>query len=199
MNEITSQTLDELLTTVLTGVGDSDQHLLTLFSIAMQIKARSILELGVRAGVTTKPLLLATSFFDGKLTSVDLNGSAYNPPDELKKHHQFVQSDALLFLKNCVDTKTTYDMIFIDDNHDYEHVKKELEFVTQMMNGKTVVTLHDLMAEGCEPNYRYGNRPGFADGGPYRAVNELNLNQFEWVTIPVNNGLTILRKRTPSQ
>ena len=37
--------------------------------------------------------------------------------------------------------------------------------------------------------------PEWANGGPYRAVKELDSNKWEYVTIPVNNGLTILRKK----
>jgi len=34
----------------------------------------------------------------------------------------------------------------------------------------------------------------WSQGGPTHAVLELDKNKWEWVTIPFNNGLTILRK-----
>ena len=49
--------LEFLNKTVKHGQGDSDKHLLTLYSIALQISAKSILELGVRSGLTTLPLI----------------------------------------------------------------------------------------------------------------------------------------------
>ncbi len=35
----------------------------------------------------------------------------------------------------------------------------------------------------------------WGEGGPYRAVEELDKNKWEWMTIPVNHGLTLLRKK----
>jgi predicted O-methyltransferase YrrM len=196
MNKNILESISSLLNTTLTGTNDSDQHVMTLFAIAIQTKSRRILELGVRDGTTTLPLLLGASLCDGKLTSVDLNKTSFSTPPEFEKYHEFIQDNAISFLQKSVDSNKIYDLIFIDDDHNYEHVKKEMEYVTKLMTGSTLVLLHDLMAEGCEPNYRYGNRDGFANGGPYRAIYELDINEYEWATIPVNNGLTILRKRT---
>jgi hypothetical protein len=39
----------------------------------------------------------------------------------------------------------------------------------------------------------------WANGGPYRAIGELDLNFWEWSTLPWNNGLTILRKKYSSK
>jgi hypothetical protein len=39
----------------------------------------------------------------------------------------------------------------------------------------------------------------WAEGGPYRAVAELNPQFWEFSTIPSNNGLTILRKKYSSK
>jgi len=49
--------------------GDSNAHALTLFSIAVSLNAKNILELGVRGGDTTVPLYMAANHRDGKLTS----------------------------------------------------------------------------------------------------------------------------------
>ena len=55
------------------GTGDSDKHSLTLYSIAIGMNAKKILELGVRNGGSTGPLLLAATKNGGHLTSVDIN------------------------------------------------------------------------------------------------------------------------------
>ena len=34
----------------------------------------------------------------------------------------------------------------------------------------------------------------WGEGGPTKAVFELDKNKWEWATIPINNGLTILRR-----
>ena len=41
-----------------TKCGDSDLHLMTLFSLVLQTKAKNILELGVRYGDTSLPLTM---------------------------------------------------------------------------------------------------------------------------------------------
>ena len=74
--------LDNILETVLHGTGDSDKHLLTIFSIAISIGAKNILELGVRNGATTLPLLAAADYNGGRLESVDIQ--PLNVPRSLK-------------------------------------------------------------------------------------------------------------------
>jgi predicted O-methyltransferase YrrM len=192
--------LSAIVNTVLTGKGDSDKHLLTLFGVALSCGAKNILELGVRGGGTTLPLLLAAQATNGILTSVDLNPTEFKCPPELAKYWNFVQSDAIEFLQN--NAEPPYDLIYIDDWHAYAHVKKELELIDSMVTPKTVVLLHDLMYGNNEPRYHADltlKDGQWAEGGPYRAVAELNPQFWEFSTIPSNNGLTILRKKYSSK
>jgi predicted O-methyltransferase YrrM len=108
------------------GNGDSDQHVLTLYSIALGSKAKKILELGVRNGDSTRPLLAATIKNGGHLTSVDINETKFNPGYSFDRYWTFVKQDALEFLK-AQNPSEPYDLIFLDDWHSYEHVKKELD------------------------------------------------------------------------
>ena len=64
-----------LLNQVKYGPQDSDRHVLTCFSMAMQIHAKKILELGVRTGNTTLPFLCAAKELGGMVHSVDLESS----------------------------------------------------------------------------------------------------------------------------
>jgi hypothetical protein len=67
-----------------------------------------------------------------------------------------------------------------------------------MISPRTVVLLHDLMYGFHAPHYHSDltlSTGQWAEGGPYRAVAELNPQFWEFATIPVNNGLTILRKK----
>jgi predicted O-methyltransferase YrrM len=194
-------TMVGIVNKTLVGEHDSDQHTLTLFAIALQIKAKEILELGVRDGDTTEPLLLAAHMNGGKLNSVDIEPTNWKASAELAPHWNFNQQDAITFLSNCVANNTKFDLIFVDDLHKYEHVKKELELIDKIVDEKTVILLHDLMGEGNFPNYFLPISPHYngqvwEGGGPFRAVNELDKNIWEWSTIPVNHGLTILRKRS---
>jgi len=191
-----------LLKKVTEGKGDSDKHLLTMYSIALSINAKNILELGVRNGDTTLPYLLAAKENDGYLESVDVNESAFECPIELKNLWSFYKTDAIEFLQDKVLENKKYDLIYIDDWHSYEHVKKELELMDQLIRPGSVVLLHDLMYGNTCPYYHVdltACSPQWANGGPYRAVAELNPNFWEFSTIPSNNGLTILRKKYSSK
>ena len=178
-------------------IGDSDLHLMTIFSIALEIKAKNILELGVRSGDTTEPLLCAAAINDGKLTSVDIQEIEWKCPDSLKCFWNPVKSEAIHYLND--DSDSYYDLIYVDDLHTYYHVKTELDIISKKIDSRSVILLHDLMTWS-DPNYfqpdtEKHNGTEWDGGGPYKAVSELDTSIWEWSTIPSNNGLTILRKR----
>jgi hypothetical protein len=58
--------IDKIILESLNGSKDSSQHLITLFSLVISTKAKNVLELGVRNGDTTIPLLHALSYTNGK-------------------------------------------------------------------------------------------------------------------------------------
>lgn len=190
--------IQDILTTTLLGKGDSDKHLMTLFSIVVQTNSKNILELGVRGGSTTLPLLVGAHITEGKVTSVDIENTNFICPSELAPHWEFVKSDAIKYLESCSGRECPWDIVFIDDWHAYEHVKKELELLDFQVSPSTVILLHDLMYADYQPHYHSDiavQNGQWAKGGPYRAVAELNTNFWEFSTIPANNGLTILRKK----
>lgn len=190
--------MDTLINTTLYGKGDSDAHLMTMFAIALNIHAKNILELGVRDGTTTLPLLMAAKRTGGKVVSVDINDTTFVPPPELAPYWSFVKMDALEYLKQ-LDKSVVQDLIYVDDWHSYEHVKAELEEIDKCVSPSSVVLLHDLMYGNYTPRYHSDltDNAGaqWAHGGPYRAVAELPGQFWEFATIPVCNGLTILRKK----
>jgi predicted O-methyltransferase YrrM len=197
-----SNHLETLIDTVLKGHGDSDKHLLTLFSISLSLQAKNILELGVRNGATTLPFLMASKLLNGSLESVDTNSTTFKCPKEYKQHWKFHKIDALEFLEIQSKNNIKYDLIYVDDWHSYQHVKKELEYIDQMIKPSGLVLLHDLMYGNTCPYYHVDLTtcsPQWENGGPYRAVAELNPNFWEFSTIPSNNGLTILRKKYSSK
>jgi predicted O-methyltransferase YrrM len=181
---------------------DSNFHELTLFSLAISTKATTILELGVRDGGTTLPLLLAAHINKGTLHSVDINTISYRPPKELENNWIMSQNiNALDFLSTWNPTKVI-DMVFIDDWHSYEHVKQELQLLDKYVSPKSIILVHDTMYSRWEPHYHCDltlKDGQWGGGGPYRAVAELDPNFWEFSTIPVNNGLTIVRKKHTSK
>lgn len=193
-----SEYLEHLLFKVKYGHQDSDRHVMTCFSIALQIHARRILELGVRNGNTTLPFLCAAQELGGMVHSVDLDATTFQCPSDLRVYWQFFQSDAIAWLEGRVKEGAQYDLIYIDDWHSYPHVRRELELIEPMITPSTVILLHDLMYSGAHPNYRSDPEckdPQWEAGGPYRAVAELDPAVWEWSTVPVNHGLTLLRKK----
>lgn len=189
--------IQKIIKKVQTGKNDSDKHLMTLFSIALSIGAKNLIELGVRNGDTTEPLLQAARLNGGILHSVDINKTSFRPAKKENNHWKFYQSDAISFLKKW-NRNQEIDFIYIDDWHSYRHVKNELDILDEIVSPKTVILLHDLMYGDSCPFYHTDltMKDGqWAEGGPYRAVSELNPQFWEFATIPNNNGLTLLRKK----
>jgi predicted O-methyltransferase YrrM len=81
MDNVLNKYLNNVIDDVINGNGDSDKHLMTLFSIALGTKSKKILELGVRNGKTTLPLLLAAKINNGKVISIDINDTIFTPPE----------------------------------------------------------------------------------------------------------------------
>ena len=179
----------------LKGTMDSDRHLVSIFAIALASRGKVFVELGVREGHTTEPLYTAAKLNHGHLWSVDLNDPSDFKPDN--GNYTFVKKDSIKFLEEWPKDKKI-DIIYVDDWHSYEHVKRQLELLDELVGPSSVILLHDLMYGNTEPFYHADltlTHGQWAEGGPYRAVAELNPQFWEWSTLPWNNGLTILRKK----
>ena len=172
---------------------DIRNHLITLFSIAISLGAKNILEIGVRRGYSTLALNCAVGLTKGKLTSVDIVKPKLKLQLPFPKNWTFVQSDSLVFLRN-LKSNEKFDIVFIDGNHTYSQVKQELKLIAVHVDERSLILLHDTMPHSC-PLYGTGvGLNGFQGGGPYTAISELDKNGWEYSTLPVSNGLTILRK-----
>lgn len=194
-----NQDFQFLLNKVLHGNADSDHHLLTFMSLALNIKAKKILELGVRDGNSTAPFILAAAELGGFVESVDLEQTRWQCPEEYQRYWSFTKSDAIEYLENCVAQKKQYDLVYIDDWHAYKHVKRELELVEHLITPSSIILIHDTMYGNTQPDYHMEvdtTDEQWADGGPYRAVAELDPKIWEWATIPANHGMTLLRKKS---
>jgi predicted O-methyltransferase YrrM len=197
--EVHGQDLQYLVAKTKYGNDTTDKHQLTFFALSMGIGAKRILELGVRDGNSTMPWLFTALELGGTVDSVDLEPTRWQCPDPLKPYWKFTQSDAIKFLEDCVANNTQYDLIYIDDWHSYAHVKRELELVENMITPSGIILLHDLMYNNSQPDYHMEldtEDAQWAEGGPYRAVAELDPAVWEWATIPSNHGMTLLRKKS---
>lgn len=180
------------------GKGDSDRHLLTLFSLALSSHARNILELGVRRGDTTLPLLMAAKINSGIVDSVDISDTEFVCSDDLKNHWKFNKSDAIKYLENCVKEGRKFDFIYLDDWHSYKHTKKEFELLDRLVTPSTMILVHDCMYSQA-PYYHMDltmpENSQWGEGGICRTIMELNPQFWEFSTLPYNNGLTLVRKK----
>lgn len=189
--------INEYIEKTISGTKDSDRHLLVLFSIALATKGKNYIELGVRSGDSTTPLKLAAKLNSGKLYSVDIDENPFKTKKD--ENWEFFQSDAVEFLLNWENSKKpTPDFIYVDDWHSYDHVKKELDIIDRIVTPSTIILLHDSMYGNTCPYYHSDltlKDGQWANGGPYRAIAELNPQFWEFSTLPWSHGLTILRKK----
>jgi len=199
--------IDLLTHLVVHGKGDIDEHLMTLFSLSISMKPCLILELGVRTARSTLPFLCACDIIDSKLISVDIDPVVpdFQFPDHWKQRWQFHQKDAIKFLEEDLEevlqetsNSSRSRIFYIDDWHSYEHVKREIELISKYATPNDLFLLHDLMYYNSQPQYRSvqdSKDKQWDHGGPYRAIAELDLDEWEYSTIPRCNGMTILRKK----
>jgi len=180
---------------------DTNALMITIFGVCLTCNVKSALELGVRHGCTTRPILHACALTGGHLDSVDKRSAKhvrFKPDNQQKNHWKLHQSDSLQFLEKLPKNKI-YDIIYIDDDHSYDHVKKELKLIEPHVNKQSLILLHDLM-NGTFPDYKELNKPSWQVGKklkwgyPTKAVMELDKIKWEFVTIPFSHGLTILRR-----
>lgn len=195
---------------------DIDEHLLTLFALTLSMKPANIVELGVRTARSTLAFLSAAQIVGAHVTSVDLETPQpdFGFPPEWQQRWTFHQKNAIAFLEEDLpslkdtwdEAKDNYkyynsdrcDIIYIDDWHAADHVERELSLIDKYVTPKDLVILHDLMYDNSQPKYKSVDDPKDAQwgfGGPYRAVSQLDLDKWEYMTIPRCNGLTLLRKK----
>lgn len=201
IDENIKHSLTRIVDDSISGKGDSSLHQSTLLSIVLSTKPKNILELGCRDGRSTYSLLVGCHLLNlygikSNLTTVDIEDTTFECPTHLKPNWNFIKNDAINFLKT---QSHGYDLIMIDDWHSSEHVYNELNLLKPFITNKTIILLHDLMHSNSTPEYNVTNFEGgeFKGTGPYGGVQlfiKENVGEYEYSTIPVNHGLTIMRK-----
>ena len=199
-----SERVESLIDEAISGKGDSSRHLITLFATCLGSHSRNILELAVRRGDTTLGLIQAAKMNSGLVDSVDINDTEFECPEDLKPFWRFHKSDAIKYLEQCVTDGRKFDFIYLDDWHEYSHVKRELELIDQLVTPSTIIWVHDCMySTNNSPYYHMDltlpKENQWGQGGPARAIQELNPQFWEFATLPFNNGLTLLRKKYSSK
>jgi len=84
----------------------------------------------------------------------------------------------------------TFDLIFIDADHRYESVLRDLKNALKILNQNGTIILHDTDPE----NISYYN-PGFC-GDSYKVINELDKMGLDSITIPSGHeGITLVKRK----
>lgn len=103
----------------------------------------NVLEIGVFEGQTGLSMINALPKF-GSYTSIDITEENYTTEfkAKLKKHNSLVGSsfDVLPTLEN-----NTFDLIFIDSVHEYDHLRKEFALCENLLKQNGLIVLHDAI------------------------------------------------------
>lgn len=166
---------------------DINEHLLTLYNVALEIKARTIIELGTRTGESMIPLLEAAHATKGRLYSVDVElcEEAKRKVKEfgLGERWTFVMSDDIEFGLKWPQTNPI-DMVFVDTTHEYEQTKKEIAIFEPLIRPGGIMAFHDT--ESRKDGVLKPIQEFLKTHAGYEFYNYLN-----------NNGLGVMRKPCP--
>lgn len=112
----------------------------TLFCIIRHLKPKRIIELGNFKGVSSNHILQAVELNGfGDVTLLDLTEYLDYTKIHNNKFNRVIDNSL-----NYLDKEIDFDFIIVDDNHEYEHVKKELSLIYKNNNSKKYyVWVHD--------------------------------------------------------
>jgi len=166
---------------------DINEHLLTLYNLVLELKAKVVVELG--AGQSTFALCAGVNATEGHLFSIDKVADAHlrlfpggEGILEPEPRRHFIQGDdvAIAMMWN-----EGIDFLFIDTSHEREHTKKELEEWGKWVKVGGKIALHDTF-------HKVGHAVGCRVG-----VDEFigeNLGMYSVVHHEFKGGLSILTK-----
>jgi hypothetical protein len=167
---------DELLD-AFHATGSINQHLLTLYGLAVGMGARMIAEIGL--GNSTRALRAAAILTGGVLHSCDVDEERYGSLREAQDDHWRLflgSSDA--FLDSLA---APIDFALHDGAHDYFQVKADLERLLPKMSTFGIVCVHDTQQVDLAHEM-------------LRAVRDATRGRpVSLTTLPLCNGLTVLR------
>lgn len=161
---------------------DIFEHLPTFVELVQTLNATTVIELGVRTGVSTTAWLHGLDATNGHLWSVDVD---MPPPDIPTEHWTFVRgndTDPLV----VTQLPTSADIVFIDTSHRYEQTLQELGIYVPLVRSGGRVVLHDTEVEV----------PDGTNEKPFPVKRAVDLycmaNGLAWTNRTNNNGLGLI-------
>jgi predicted O-methyltransferase YrrM len=134
-----------ILSRFLAGYDTSD-CLIPLIQLAKEVDAKTLVEIGVREGISTVALLLACKALAGHLWSVDvepcLKARETVKNLGLEQFWTFTQAHSLEFAKTW---NKTIDLLFIDSGHTFNLTINELRAYSKFLKIGGAIAMHDTL------------------------------------------------------
>ena len=165
-------------------VRGSKWHLDFVVGLVRLLKPKNYLEVGVyRGGLFNRVVP-----FVERATAIDVDLESKKFISRSSKV-TFIHSESKIFWESYNGDK--FDFIFVDGNHSKEVVMSDFEGAISLLEWEGMLLLHDTYPLNLEATRKDRCNDG------YLAIQELNLNcnEYEFVTIPLHPGVTIVRKR----
>lgn len=148
MNQSEIQSLrEEVKERALSG-GDMRDHMETLFDLVLERQPRTIVELGVRGGVSTYSIARGAQVVNAFMLCVDRNdcsGALSHPAGFLQMDSVEAASKWRAHLPDHLQD-ATLDFLMVDTDHTYQHTKAEVEAWLPHMSDRCTLVFHDTNA-----------------------------------------------------
>lgn len=168
----------------------SSKHLLTLYSIARGMDAKTIVEIGF--GRSSFALAKAAHLNSGRLISCDMRDFSYLLSEEEKSVTEFIHGKSDLVWKRVESTGIDFAFLdyFSSEGWGADFVQKEITTCFSLLKENGVICIHDTMVD------KYALRNVF------NALKTKRLgfhnDDVEVLSLPYNYGLGIIRRLKPS-
>jgi cephalosporin hydroxylase len=131
---------------------DMREYMPVLREITERYSFPYVLEIGVRTGISTRCFLSAVAGRGGHVWSIDIDVPVVPPHWHRALTWSFIWSDSLAVEE--IELPSRVDVLFIDGDHSYRHVYKELmRYVPLLRKGSTLVCHDTLLQVQGEPEY----------------------------------------------
>ncbi len=153
------------------------KHLLTIYSLAVGVNAKKIVDLGI--GTTTRALRFAAQTTGGVCYSCDVDTARFTSLlEQQDQHWKFFLGASEKFFAQL---DGPYDFVLHDAAHDYYQVKMDLEAIIPKMKRFGLICLHDTQ----QTELSHDMLAAIKDALRGKAVSMVNL--------PFSSGLAIIR------
>ncbi len=167
------------------------QDMIAMQEIIWNLKPDLIIETGIAHGGS---LIYYASLLElignGEVLGIDIDIREYNRK-EIEKHSMFkrikmiqgssIANETFEQVKKYADGKLKI-IVVLDSNHTHDHVMKELELYSPLVNTGSYIVVFDTIVEDLPEGYFSQSRPWGISNNPKTAVNEFLKKNSNFVT-----------------